>query len=109
MHDVSLLALAIQEQVAGVPAYVADHDGQMYLWIAIAVGLLALVAALMLARAVTCRPFALRVKRSRAMAPVPVVPPRSQQRTRAMHRSAISSCSPCTGCSELGGQQDRVQ
>jgi K(+)-stimulated pyrophosphate-energized sodium pump len=52
MRDVLLLALAIQEQVADAPAHVADHEGQMYLWIALAVGALALVAALMLARSV---------------------------------------------------------
>ena len=52
MHVVvSLLALAVQEQVTESTAYVGN-DGQIYLWIALGVGVLALVAALMLARAV---------------------------------------------------------
>ena len=45
MHVVSLLALAVRDQVAVTPDYVGDHDGRMYLWIALAVGALALVAA----------------------------------------------------------------
>src|SRR5277367_5058719 len=52
MHVVSFLALAVQEQVAVTPGYVGDNDGRMYLWVALLVGVLALVAALMLARAV---------------------------------------------------------
>ncbi len=52
MHVVSLLALAVRDQVGVTPDYVGDHDGRMYLWIALAVGALALVAALLLARAV---------------------------------------------------------
>jgi K(+)-stimulated pyrophosphate-energized sodium pump len=52
MHGVWLLALAFQDQVPVAPGYVADNDGRMYLWIALGVGVLALVAALMLARAV---------------------------------------------------------
>jgi len=52
MHGVWLLALALQDQVPVNPGYVGDNDGRMYLWIALAVGVLALVAALMLARAV---------------------------------------------------------
>jgi K(+)-stimulated pyrophosphate-energized sodium pump len=52
MHGVLLLALAFQDQVPVNPAYVGDNDGRMYLWVALAVGVLALVAALMLARAV---------------------------------------------------------
>src|ERR1700738_4161544 len=51
MYAVSFLALAVQEQTAAMPA-VAGDDGRMYLWAALIVGLLALVAALMLARAV---------------------------------------------------------
>jgi K(+)-stimulated pyrophosphate-energized sodium pump len=43
--------MAVQEQTAAVPA-VAGNDGRMYLWAALIVGLLALLAALMLARAV---------------------------------------------------------
>ena len=52
MHGVSVLAVAVQEQVPGTPAYVGGNDGAMYLWIALGVGILALVAALLLARAV---------------------------------------------------------
>jgi K(+)-stimulated pyrophosphate-energized sodium pump len=52
MYGVSLLALAVQEQVAGAPGYVGDNDGRIYLWVALGVGVLALVAALLLARAV---------------------------------------------------------
>ncbi|HEX3968686.1 MAG TPA: sodium-translocating pyrophosphatase [Edaphobacter sp.] len=51
MYAVSFLAMAVQEQTAAMPA-VAGDDGRMYLWAALIVGLLALVAALMLARAV---------------------------------------------------------
>jgi len=50
MCVVSFLALAVQEQVT--PAYAGNDDGRMYLWIALVVGVLALGAALMLARAV---------------------------------------------------------
>src|SRR5277367_3426640 len=52
MVAVSFLAMAVQEQVAVTPAYVGKDDGRIYLWIALGVGVLALVAALMLARAV---------------------------------------------------------
>jgi K(+)-stimulated pyrophosphate-energized sodium pump len=52
MHGLSFLAVAVQEQVAVTPAYVGNDDGRMYLWIAMGVGVLALVAALLLARAV---------------------------------------------------------
>src|SRR5271170_6414367 len=52
MYAVSFLALAVQEQAVNVPAYVGNDEGRMYLWIALVVGVLALVAALMLARAV---------------------------------------------------------
>src|SRR5215469_14547875 len=51
MHAVSLLALAVQEQVPYAPA-VTESDGRMWLWIAMGVGVLALIAALMLTRAV---------------------------------------------------------
>src|SRR3981081_125633 len=50
MDVVSFLALAVQ--VAVPPAYAGNDDGRLYLWIALAVGILALGAALMLARAV---------------------------------------------------------
>src|SRR6202453_3712026 len=52
MHGVWLLALAFQDQVGVTPAYAGDNDGRMYLWVALGVGALALVAALMLAKAV---------------------------------------------------------
>ena len=52
MYVVRFLAMAVQEQVAVTPAYAGNDDGRMYLWIALGVGVLALVAALMLARAV---------------------------------------------------------
>ena len=52
MHGLSFLAVAVQEQVAVPPASVGNDDGRMYLWIALGVGVLALVAALLLARAV---------------------------------------------------------
>src|SRR5271154_1885676 len=51
MYVVSFLAMAV-EQAATTPAYVGNDNGRMYLWIALGVGVLALVAALMLARAV---------------------------------------------------------
>src|SRR5882724_9780387 len=50
MYVVSFLAVAVQ--VAVPPAYAGNDDGRMYLWIALVVGVLALGAALMLARAV---------------------------------------------------------
>ena len=52
MDVVSLLAVAVQEQIPVSPVYVGGDDGQIYLWVALAVGALALVAALMLVRAV---------------------------------------------------------
>ena len=52
MDVVSLLAVAVQEQIPGSPVNVGGDDGQIYLWVALAVGALALVAALMLVRAV---------------------------------------------------------
>src|ERR1700677_1027158 len=51
MYAVSFLAMAVQEQSGVMPAN-AGSDGRVYLWTAMIVGLLALVAALMLARAV---------------------------------------------------------
>ena len=52
MDVVSLLAIAVQEQVPFTPAAGAGSDGRMWLWIALGVGALALVAALMLTRTV---------------------------------------------------------
>jgi K(+)-stimulated pyrophosphate-energized sodium pump len=52
MHSVWLLAVAVQGQVPLMPGYAGDNDGRMYLWIALGVGVLALVAAFLLARAV---------------------------------------------------------
>src|SRR6202453_3415768 len=51
MVGVSFLAMAVQ-QVPYAPAVVDGSDGRVYLWVALGVGVLALVAALMLARAV---------------------------------------------------------
>src|SRR3984893_1992726 len=50
MYVVSFLAVAVQ--VAVPSTYAGNDDGRMYLWIALVVGVLALGAALMLARAV---------------------------------------------------------
>ncbi|MGH9596851.1 MAG: sodium/proton-translocating pyrophosphatase, partial [Edaphobacter sp.] len=52
MVVVSFLAVAVQEQAGLMPAYVGNNDGRMYLWMALVVGALALIAALMLARSV---------------------------------------------------------
>ncbi|HMG03399.1 MAG TPA: sodium/proton-translocating pyrophosphatase, partial [Edaphobacter sp.] len=52
MHAVSLLAMAFQEQVPYTPATGDGSDGRMWLWIALIVGALALVAAFALARTV---------------------------------------------------------
>ncbi|HTH52919.1 MAG TPA: sodium-translocating pyrophosphatase [Edaphobacter sp.] len=52
MHEVSLLAMAFQEQVPLTPATGSGSDGQIWLWIALAVGTLALVAAFWLVRTV---------------------------------------------------------
>src|SRR5580698_1813486 len=52
MYVVSFLAVAVQEQVTSMPAYAGSDDGRIYLWVALGVGVLALVAALLLARAV---------------------------------------------------------
>src|ERR1700760_506134 len=50
MYVVSFLALAVQ--VAVPPAYDGNDDGRLYLWIALGVGVLALVAAFLMVRAV---------------------------------------------------------
>jgi K(+)-stimulated pyrophosphate-energized sodium pump len=52
MQDVWLLAVAVQEQVSLTPAYAGNNDGRMYLWIALGVGFLALLAAFLMVRAV---------------------------------------------------------
>ncbi len=52
MYGVAVLGGALLGQVGVVPAYVDGGDGRMYLWGALGVGVLALLAALMLARAV---------------------------------------------------------
>ena len=52
MYAVSFLAVAVQEQATTAPVYAGTDDGRMYLWFAMVVGVLALLAALMLARAV---------------------------------------------------------
>jgi len=64
MHVVSLLALAVQEQVGVAP--VGSDDGRLYLWIALLVGVLALVAALMLARRDRAR-FTMREQRKTSL------------------------------------------
>ena len=52
MHAVSLVALLFQDQVPFTPAVGDGSDGKVWLWIALAVGALALVAAWLLARKV---------------------------------------------------------
>jgi K(+)-stimulated pyrophosphate-energized sodium pump len=53
MHVVSLLAVAVQEQSSPlVPSGSIGDDGRMYLWVALAIGVLALLAAFLLARSV---------------------------------------------------------
>jgi K(+)-stimulated pyrophosphate-energized sodium pump len=52
MVGVSILALAVMAQIPVYPASADASDGRMYLWAALVVGVLALVAALMLARSV---------------------------------------------------------
>ncbi len=53
MHVVSLLAMAVQEQSSPlVTSGSVGDDGRMYLWVALGVGVLALLAALLLARSV---------------------------------------------------------
>ncbi len=54
MDVVSLLAMAVQVHVPVLPADVGGDGGQICLWIAMGVGVLALVAAWMLARHVLC-------------------------------------------------------
>ena len=50
MHGVGCLALAFQETVPFQPTYVAGDDGHVFLWIALGVGVLALLVAFWLAR-----------------------------------------------------------
>lgn len=52
MHVVSLLAVALKEQIPVTPVTTDGTDGRIWLWIALAVGALALVAAIALARTV---------------------------------------------------------
>jgi K(+)-stimulated pyrophosphate-energized sodium pump len=52
MEVVGLLATAVWNQVPIAPAAADGNDGRMWLWIALGVGILALAAALMLARSV---------------------------------------------------------
>ena len=52
MHLVGLIAVLIQEQTAIAPGTVVVDDGRVWLWIAMITGVLALVAAGLLARAV---------------------------------------------------------
>jgi len=52
MHVASLLAMAVQGQVPLTPVTGDGSDGRMWLWIALAVGILALLAAIALARTV---------------------------------------------------------
>ncbi len=52
MHLASLVAALIQEQPAIAPGTIAGDDGRIWLWTAMLTGILALVAALMLARSV---------------------------------------------------------
>src|SRR5271155_4843746 len=51
MHAVSGLVVMLQGQVANT-TYVGSDDGRIYLWIAMGVGVLALLAAALLARSV---------------------------------------------------------
>lgn len=51
MHLVSLFAVLLQEPPAFAPGTVGD-DGRVWIWIAMLTGVLALVAAALLARAV---------------------------------------------------------
>ncbi len=52
MHLVSLVAVLLQEQTAIAPGTVVGDDGRVWIWIAMITGVLALVAAWMLARSV---------------------------------------------------------
>ena len=52
MQAVVLLAVAIQQQASFTPVLADGNDGHLYLWAALGVGVLALLAALLMARAV---------------------------------------------------------
>ena len=52
MVGVSILAAAVLAQIPVTPDSADGSDGRIYLWVALGVGVLALVAALMLARSV---------------------------------------------------------
>ncbi|HWZ52571.1 MAG TPA: sodium-translocating pyrophosphatase [Granulicella sp.] len=52
MHEVSSLLVLLQGQVVDTTTYGGGGDGRIYLWIAMGVGVLALLAALLLARSV---------------------------------------------------------
>lgn len=52
MYAVSLMATAVQQQLAQNPAYANPNDGSLWLWIALGVGVLALVVAGLLAKSV---------------------------------------------------------
>ncbi len=52
MHLVSLIAVLVQEQTAIAPGTLVVDDGRPWLWIAMVTGVLALVAAALLARSV---------------------------------------------------------
>jgi len=54
MNVVSLLGMVVQVQIPASPAGVSNSGGAVCLWMAIAVGVLALIAAWMLARHVLC-------------------------------------------------------
>jgi K(+)-stimulated pyrophosphate-energized sodium pump len=54
MYVVSLLGMVVQVQIPASPAGVSNNGGAVCLWMAIAVGVLALIAAWMLARHVLC-------------------------------------------------------
>jgi len=54
MNVVSILGMVVQVQVPASPAGVSNNGGAVCLWMAIAVGVLALIAAWMLARHVLC-------------------------------------------------------
>jgi len=54
MNVVSLLGMVVQVQIPASPAGVSNNGGAVCLWMAIAVGVLALIAAWMLARHVLC-------------------------------------------------------
>src|SRR6185437_11530155 len=54
MDVVNLLGMVVQVQVPASPVEVSGGDGAVFLWVAIAVGVQALIAAWMLARHVLC-------------------------------------------------------